>query len=462
MFEKERGSTLLYAIFAIIAVAAIASAIASITPNTSVQLLNDIPQKQAFYAAASGYNYLKALNKDQLDLIVSDGGSVTFTIDQSTKTKFTAYVSAGVKTGSRYSYPVAVLGSSSDSSYLLGNLTDGVPGNSLPPVKPPIVSSPPDTIYAKNTFNFSGSLYTGNYTMSSSTFNGGVVVDGSINYKGTDCLSIRGNRVGKTDGTSIICADKCVTIDGNVSVYGTITTPGDVYINNGTVYGNIYSGGDVYIRQWNGWVKKIDGNGGNVYAYGNISAADMSIEGLRIDITEKPNACNDYTLPEHKVVSPGMPNPSYASYIFTGGNIEDTSYAFTSLSTNGGAKTCFDLSVPNTYINIFISEDLNFNSSIYIKTDSRDCFNPSNKITTSNYMSDKFINASKRIYMDVNGRSNFGGDGHAWVGTLYSRESIITQGGFISVGSLYSNDSININGGSYSYFTMSDYVTTYW
>lgn len=324
--------------------------------------------------------------------------------------------------------------------------------------------NPPETTYAFSTIAFSGTSYTGDYTMKSATFNGGVTIDGSLNYLGEDCMVLRGSRIGKTDGSSHICSDGCVEIYGNVKVYGTITAKGNVYINSGTVYGDVYSGGDVYITPWRGYIKKNNGNYGNLFVKGTTDATSLSVEGEINEISYVPDSCTNYSLPDHQVISPAQKDPDYSRKTFYGTSIDDvTTYAFTDLSTNGGAKTCFDLSTPGTYINIFVSGNLDFESSIYIKTDSKtSCYDSSNLISSSNYTDTKFLGAAKRIYMDVNGDSKFAGNGHAWVGTLFSNGTINSQGGFVSVGALYSNNSINLSGGSYSYFVISDYVKTFW
>jgi len=451
--KDRRGSAFLYIIAALVLLSSVGAGIARLTPEALSQQIIHNKGEQAYYAAFSGLNYAKTLN--EVSLLAADSktysmGNVEFT------------VTVGEKSGSQY--PVRIIGTSSKDTKYEANFNLGPVD--ITPVDELVVENPrvPAANFAGAMYNFSGTQFTGDTIFYDADFNGGVTIDGSLSYvgTGTECLILDGNRIGKLDGSSVICSNTCIKLNNISSVYGTVVSQGDIIISRGTIYGDANSGKDISLARWNGYIKKLSGSKGNAELVGVIDNA-QNVEGSITYVANKPDACKSYTLPEHKLIKPAD-NLYYATYTFTGGDISDTTkYHFNNLETNGGGKTCFDLSSPGTYINIFVAGNLNFKSSIYIKTsEEENCFDNSNKITSSNYTSQKFIDAAKRIYIDVNGASTFGGDGHAWVGTIFSKGNIRTEGSFVSVGALYSNASIDTSGGSYSYFIRSDYANKYW
>jgi len=465
-----RGSALLYVIASIVLLGAIGGGVAYFSSSSSTSQLANTRAKQAYSAALSGLNYASTLDDAGfLAILAATGSKQSFTLDDAA---FTLVVSA--KTGTCYptnSIGAAASGTALEAQY---SANDCVPPKTTGGEDPEDPEDPnpsvPKGTAAHAAMHFSGTEYEGNYYMTEATFNGGVKINGSIYYDGVGCLTLKGTRIGKEDGSSVICSNSCINIEGNVNVYGNVIAQGSVSLSNGKVYGNITSGKNVSIARWNGKVIKIGGNGGNVYYYGTISPsnpADIAaiVEGSAVKITEKPDVCPSYTLPEHKVVTPTSPDPNYGGqFTFVGTDISNTTtYAYPSFTTGGGAKTCFDLSGSDTYVNIFVQGDFNFRSSIYIKTGKdENCFQEKNMPSTSNYTDEKFIEAAKRIYIDIRGGTKFSGDGHAWIGTLFSKGDIKTKGSFVSVGALYSNGSINTSGGSYSYFVASDYANKHW
>jgi hypothetical protein len=470
--RSTHGGALLYVIAAIVLLGAIGGGVAYFSSSSSTSQLTQTRAEQAYSAALSGMNYASTLDDAGfLAILAATGSKQSFTLDDAA---FTLVVSA--KTGACYptsSIGVAASGTSLEAQY---SANDCVPPKTTGGEEPedpeePVNTSIPKGTAAQGTINFSGEGYDGNYYFQKATFNW-ATINGSLYHAGvgSDCLTLSGPRIGKEDGTSVICSNTCIIIQNTDHVYGTVVSQGNITINRGVVHGNVSSGGNLTIARWNGKVVKIDGNGGNVYYYGTISPsnpADIAaiVEGSAVKITDKPDGCPSYTLPEHKVVTPTSPDPNYGGqFTFVGKDINNTTtYAYPSFTTGGGAKTCFDLSDKDTYVNIFVQGDLKFGSSIYITTDKNEnCFQDKNKPSTSNYTNEKFIEAAKRIYIDVRGSSKFSGDGHAWIGTLFSKGDIKTEGSFVSVGALYSNGSINTSGGSYSYFVASDYANKYW
>jgi len=441
--------TLLVLIIGIVVISGLAASMASFYNTSTVAGINDIGYLNAYYLAESGVRYAKL---KQLDVnsdsnpcytysIGSSGNSIKIVVDKDSGTTSTGIYSAN---------------SSFKSTRVINDSSYKGPNSSK-------ITYPTNASYSASTFGLSGT-YSGDYISSDFQLNGGVNIDGSLIYLGTTaaCLNIYGNRVGKLDGTDIICSKSCIYVGGNVKIYGTVTAAGNITVDSGTITGDVYAGGDVSITKWRG---KIDGN---VFLYGTIDDDSKKfVTGKITYLTKKPDSCTNYGLPSHQKSSSPKPDPNYTgTYTFVGtDSLSDvSSYAFESFTTGRGASTCFDLSKDNTYINIIVNSNLSFNSSIYIKTDSSDCFSNSNKLSLSTYNTEKFIDAAKRIYIDVNGTSSFSGDGHGWVGTLFSQGSITENGTFYVTGAVYSNTSINsANAGSnYFYFSESDYVATYW
>ncbi|MGE4536346.1 MAG: hypothetical protein AB7D37_04640 [Desulfovibrio sp.] len=477
--QDQAGATLLWMIGALVVLGAVAAGVALMSPSASRGKLEQEAGMRAYYNANAGLNYIlsmhgsaQAENINFTNFISKMGGGGSVTMTLTGNDVFTYELGNTQANGVNGTYQIInLVGSVKDSAgkdaysyamYGQGKDSEVEKYTISQQEDNPLV---PTANFAQVKYDFAGTKFTGDAIFSEATFNGGVTIEGSLTYLGTGsmCLELQGNSIGKSDGTSVICSNTCVTLKNINTVYGTIVSQGDITVNRGIIYGDADSGNDIYLSQWNGFIKKLSGSMGNAELIGDIDYPG-NVEGDITYVTTKPDKCKSYTLPDHKKITPAPDLLDYAEKTFLGTGLSDTTtYDFNNLSTNGGAKTCFDLSAEGTYINIFIAGNLNFNSSIYIRSsESESCFDRSNKITTSNYTDKKFIDAAKRIYIDVNGSSTFGGDGHAWVGTLFSKGDIKSEGSFVSVGALYSNGSISTSGGSYAYFVRSDYANTYW
>jgi len=464
VFRSSSGSTLLWMIGALVVLGSVAAGVALMSPSASNQVVMDNYKDQAYYASLSGINFAKSLN----DASMSNLANKTTFISLSDNVGYDLSIGSPVAGA----YPVTSLGKVIVNNVYAANYYIGpieiVPmssGGGDIPDNPAV----PDANYSGAKFSFSGN-YTGDAIVNTAYFNGGVNISGSIYYMndGSKCMEIYGNSVGSTDGSSTICSNTCIKLLGNVTVYGNVVGQGNVRLESGSVYGNVTTGGDAYLAPWNGYIYKLssDSDSGDLNYYGTVNSDGIkNIAGDIIKLSKKPSQCKGFSLPKHLVVTPTKDDPNYGdTYIFYGTDIDDTTtYAFPSLTTGGGARTCFDLSGEKKYVNIFVKGGMNFGSSIYIRTSSdSDCFDKSNKLTRSNYNSEKFINAAKKIYIDVNGKAKFSGDGHAWVGTLFVKDGIQTEGTFTSVGALYSNGAIDTNGDTLTYFVKSDFANTNW
>jgi len=148
-------------------------------------------------------------------------------------------------------------------------------------------------------------------------------------------------------------------------------------------------------------------------------------------------------------------------YTFFGStNMADKSNAFTSITSNGGSKICFDLSTPNTYINIFDSGPMTINGDVYVRTSTAtSCFDSVNRVSDINFAN---YAAASRVYADIGGTVTFNG-GSNWVGTVFTAGNIYPGGGGSYIGAFYTNANYNPYGTwTYSRFVLSDYVATYW
>jgi len=442
----SRGAALLYVILSTIIIAAISVGVALITSSTLQTNLADNSHQEAYYAAQSGYNYLNSLYSAEFEKILTE---TNFNIN--TKIKFKVYIK-DISGSSPRSYNVAILGIANagtqyEAYYLLGTLNGTTPGSGVPPITPPNPpsTSPPPKGGGKSKVIIAG-YEVGDSLGDSITIQGGSTIKGNLtSLSNTTALVLQGG-VNWT-GTSQ-CSNDGITISGGSSANGNLNAHGDVLIDGGSVVtGNIYASGNVTI-QGNSTVKGDVNSGGSVYLAGTIKGSvylsgSYSQEGwstLTGDIYSNPKApsdCSSFTLPDHEVYYSTTDLNVSGNYTFKGSGIDDKTNKFRSITFNGGSKLCFDLSTPNTYINIFVTGNVNFGGgvNVYVKTQNGNCF------TSANQVSDiDFINSSyaSKIYMDVNGNTTFNG-GSNWIGTIYATGNIQPGGGTSVIGGLYSS-----------------------
>jgi len=307
--------------------------------------------------------------------------------------------------------------------------------------------------------------YYGSLVTSSNNFNEGVTISGSIDYVGSgvnsygdNCLHIKGSSIGTNGEDTHVCSDTCVIVDGAVNIYSDIYAQGDVIITNGHVYGDIHSGGNVSLT-WSGSVK------GSIYAHGTFTKPTGYLQPTNGTVktgTSIPAKCVSYPLPAHESVASTKDliiNQKYTFYGTT--DLNSHSLAYSSIKSSGGSMICFDLSTPNTYINIFNSGNMDINGDIYVRTSaSTQCFDYTNRVSDINAAN---YAEAKRVYMDVLGKVTFNG-GSNWFGTVYAGGNISPGGGGKYIGAFYTNGSYNPenHGGIESRFVQSDYVLQNW
>jgi hypothetical protein len=124
-----------------------------------------------------------------------------------------------------------------------------------------------------------------------------------------------------------------------------------------------YSFGDFILKVL---VCLIRGPMGDVYVKGVFSKCGWCIfSGDQYSNPTAPEDCAGFALPAHEEISSSTELYITNQYTFTGKtDINDKTYAYKSLKSDGWAEICFDLSVDGSYINIFVSEDMVFNGSI--------------------------------------------------------------------------------------------------
>jgi len=299
---------------------------------------------------------------------------------------------------------------------------------------------------------------TGNMTTNAATINGGSTIGGSVTYLGTGstCLDITGSAiVGTSSNSNFVCSESCVVVEGGAIVNGNIYSQGDVTVSS-TVNGDIYSGGNVALS-WGAVVS------GNIYAHGTFTKPQYftSYTGTITTGHAIPSHCLSYTLPAHTTVPSSTALNVNGEYTFYGTtDLSNKTNAFTSISTNGGSKICFDLSTANSYINIFNQGSMTIRGDVYVRTStSTSCFDYTNKVSNVSFAN---FDYAKRVYMDVGGTVTFNG-GSSWFGTIYSSGNIYPGGGGSYIGAFYTNNKFNPDSTwSYSRFVASDYVSTYW
>ncbi len=506
MKRAQSGIAFLYVIGGLVVLSAIASAVTVMTPSSTITGMQENGFAQAYYAAVSGITYAKSLKDASLSTLV--GSTTDFTIGD---TKFALIV----KSKSGTTYPVQSIGTdvSAQTNYFIGSV-DVTPVSGGSSDDPDIPDNPkvPHSAYYAQKIIFSGNSYTGNVVFKDYSMpNGGVVIDGSISYipTGSSCLVLQGSRYGSQDGSSIICSNTCIKVEGNSNVYGTVNSQGDVSVDSGAVYGDIYSGGNVTVGCGNGGKGYVYGN---IYAVGNVSVCNGSVTGKNSTLSKvnsggnisiqawngriygdiyyygsyspnqdsgcltggtshklaakptAPSTCTGYTLPTitQKTVTKNDPSTVLAynntTYTIKGGTIDNKDWIFPSINiTNGGYHLCFDLSTDGTYANVFVNGSFDLAGTVQIKSSSS-----GNCVEVSSYSVDDQKKFAKRIYMEVGGSTTFEQSAHNWVGTLYSQGNITSTSTVNVIGAFYSNGTINTSGGSSSYFVASDYANKTW
>lgn len=362
-----------------------------------------------------------------------------------------------------------------------------------------------------------GGNFDGNYATTTATVDGGATITGSLINLNTSatCLDVRGGvKVGTPGAGNYLCSNTCVVISGGTTVNGNVYAQGDVTFQsggggpiNGDIYamgkvliaggsvvnGNVYAQGDVTISSGsvvNGGVYSggnvfLDWPGsfgtdvtGDIYAVGTVTTAGGNASRFykghytRLPSSAsipKPNMCTSYTLPPHETVAPTT-QFNFASwpeertqYTFYGKpDIGDHSYALSSFTLPPGMKICFDLTAPNTYINIFVAGDMNIDGKLYVRTSTATkCFDDANQV----FKTRTDLGEAKRVYMDVKGTVNVDG-GTGWFGTIYAGGDLNLTGsfGFTYAGALYTNQRFTPHngGGIDTVYVGSDYVDKYW
>lgn len=313
--------------------------------------------------------------------------------------------------------------------------------------------------YASLPASWTSGSTAGNVTTTSANLSGGSVVSGSYTYLGTDtstCLHITGGvTVGTAGSNNYVCSNTCVVVDGGATVNGDIYSQGNVTVAS-TVNGDIYSGGNVYLN----WGAKVSGS---IFVTGQVYRPEY-FTGYTGTITtgyQAPPQCLSYALPAHEVVPATKSLTVTGRYTFFGStNLADKTNAFTSITTNPGSKICFDLSAPNSYINIFDNGPMAINGEVYVRTSaSTSCFSAANRVSNINFAN---YSAASRVYADIKGDVSFAG-GSNWFGTVYAAGNIYPGGGGSYIGAFYTNQNYNPYGTwTYSRFVLSDYVAAYW
>jgi formylmethanofuran dehydrogenase subunit C len=464
VMKHERGSILIAVVLAIIALTGLAI---WMSKESGISVINQLELNQADTArnlASSGVEYVKGLSYSYQkqgktftafkDALTANGGTYDLGADVGS---FVVTVPTNTTSGTTTTYTVNVVGMTPSgflqAKYQIPN-TISLSYSYTPAVNPDV----PQALNVADTVDFSGTSYYGDSIFKNATFNGGVKIYGSLDYvtTGTACLVLQGNQIGNKDGSSHICSDTCITLNGNVPLYGTVTAQGDVTINSGSVHGDIYSGGNVTIY----------GNSkvtGDVYAKGTINIVSGSITGDQVKLDSKPAKCTGYTLKDYVAQTTTQPavNIGWTTtpYTIVGvTNINDKTYIFPSFSMSyGQTYLCLDLSQDNSYVNIFVNGDFSFAGILQLKTTSGgSCKN------ANSYSLDDRKKYAKRIYMAVGGKTTFSQDAHDWVGTIFSQGNITASSTMNVVGALYSKGTISTGGGVSSYFVMSDYANLTW
>ncbi|MDP3426677.1 MAG: polymer-forming cytoskeletal protein [Humidesulfovibrio sp.] len=459
---QERGSILVYFALVLVAFGVLAMAGASRFGTSIIGMSMPNCATSARFMSESGMRYAMARLRacaseaDVLTEVAAMNGT-TYTVDATKGLSFTLAVSYDSGTG---------LASVSSSGRGCPNAMSVAASTSSSSVNLPAISSTPEAATSealKGTYSGASAIaagtMTGNLTTTSATISGGSSIGGSVTYLGTGptCLNISGGAsVGTVGNSNYVCSESCVLVSGGAVVNGNIYAQGDVTVSS-TVNGDIYSGGNV-VLSWGAAVS------GNIYAHGTFTMPPYytSYHGIVKTGYAAPDHCAVYTLPAHTTVASSTAlNLGSGQYTFHGTtDLANKTNAFTSITTGGGSKICFDLSTPNSYINIFNKGNMVIRGDVYVRTSTlNSCFDSANKVSNVNFSKYEY---AKRVYMDVGGTVTFGG-GSNWFGIVYAAGNIYPGGGGSYIGAFYTNASYNPSSTwSYSRFVASDYVATYW
>ena len=457
----ESGFAIIYIIISIVIVSIIGAAITRISSSSVLSEVELAQLNNARYLAESGIQYAQGLAANYK----KQSKTIAETVAALNQNSGTVTVpGAGTFT---------LVAAQSGANILVtstGRVKSGLANHQLPLTMSIVYGTSASTsealkgVYSGASASISGN-YIGNFATASPILNGGAVVQGSLIYLNTtSCLNISGSvTIGTVGGNDYLCSDACITMTGGPTINGNVYAQGNVTIIGGTVNGNIYSGGNVTLD----WGAKVNGN---IYTHGTFTQPQYytAFKGTVYYNAAVPSMCTNYTLPDHEHVasstalSVDWSGPNTSTYTFVGSpDINDHSKAFSSIYSAGGTKICFDISPPNTYLNIFNSGNMSINGLLYVKTSpATTCFDSANLVNNVNFAN--YAYASK-IYMDVLGTVYFSG-GSNWFGTVYAGGDISFGGGEADIGAFYTNQNFNPSnaGGLTSRFVASDYVNKYW
>lgn len=456
----ERGSILLYLVVGLAAfgvmltagvVAFSSSARSTLAPNCALQSRH-MSEAGIRYAAAK---LRSCTNIAEVTTAINEmNNHGAYAVDAAKGLTFT--VTAAYNSGSA---AIVSLGTGCPSSMSAATTTTNLSINL------PAVSSGASTnqalqgTYASLPSSWTSGSTTGNVTTTSANLSGGSVINGSYSYVGTNtasCLHISGGvKVGTANNDDYVCSNSCVIVDGGAIVNGDIYSQGDVAVAS-TVSGDIYSGGDVYLN----WGARVSGN---IYVKGQVykPAFFTDYTGKVTTGYAAPPRCTSYVLPAHERVPSTQQLTITGKYTFFGStNIADKTYAFKSILARPGSKICFDLSTPDSYVNIFDSGPMTISGEVYVRTSTAtSCFDAVNRVSDINFKNYPF---ASRVYADVGDDVTFAG-GSNWFGTVYAAGNVYPGGGGTYIGALYTNQNYNPYGAwTYSRFVLSDYVSAYW
>uniref|UniRef100_I2Q034 Integral membrane protein CcmA involved in cell shape determination n=1 Tax=Desulfovibrio sp. U5L TaxID=596152 RepID=I2Q034_9BACT len=259
---------------------------------------------------------------------------------------------------------------------------------------------------------------------------------------------------------------------GNISICNASVSGQYEKVNNPDSLTSIFAGGDVSITKDKGTISGDVNYGGS---YLSASCANCIVKGSAKLITDpaklpaKPSAassCSSYSLPVTYSRENPLPDPTdkfswYPQYlieVIKGSADKTLEQVYTSItSNNSGFHICFDLSVPDSYVNLFVNGNFYTQGSILLKTTATGTCN-----AIDTYKMEDLKKYAKRIYVEVNGSTELTSDAHDWVGTILSNGNIKGSSTLDVVGALYSNGTIDTGGGSNSFFVMSDYAEENW